>query len=329
MKFKIITLIFVLMISLTGCGAQTKENTEAESTSSVSSEADSTDTKLVYVKTQQANDKISSDGDFRFNGYEFIYNDEGELSKIVDWDGYKSEEIECEYVNSYYDNGKIKLSQRYECIDGQYTVQQELKFDENGYIYEQISYSGGLNRRAPDYNYYTYDENGNIIKDEHYYDTDEIDYIKTYKYNNKNELIESTYTKYRNLEGYSVFYHNEFGYPLVEVEYDLDKNLECLRFYSYEYSFTNSPVKVTVFRETNPTKMDKIMNSAQFPLIDVKDNDAGVFYKDEDASYVKVFKYEYLPFTELQEEILLAKKRAYIDVFMWGYHYAGSFDTFW
>ena len=322
MKFKIFALVVLLLVSVTGCSAPNNEKTETELDTTVSSEiSNQADTDLVRVKTKEAyvEDPLSREN-------EFIYNDEGQLDKVISWSGFKPSETGYKYMYEYYDNGQVKLSQRYENIDGQYAVQQELKFDENGYIYEQIGYSGGIDRRAPDYNLYTYDEDGNMIKDEHYYDLDELDFVKTYKYDDKGELIESTYTKYNYLPRHSVYYYNNFGYPSVEIEYDLDKNLECLYLYSYDCDYDNAPLKLTAYKETNPTKIEEVMSSTQFPLIDVRDNDVGIHFKEEDALYVKVFNYEYVAFTKQQKEILDAKKKAYIDISVWGYSYQRDYQ---
>lgn len=319
MKFRIIPLVILLLVSFTGCSEPNNKTTESESNTNVNSEIDkNTDTVLVYLKTQDAYDDFFYAGGILSDGNEFVYNDEGQLDKFVDWGMSKPDETEYEYIYEYYENGEIKLSQRYENMNGPYAIEQELKFDENGYIYEQIGYSGGINGRAPDYNFYTYDEDGNMIKDEHYYDLDEIDSVKTYKYGSNGKLVESTYTQYRNLTRHSVFYYNDFGYPSVEIEYDLEMNLECIYLYFYEYDPVNFPLKVTVYKEENPTKIEKIINSAQFPLINVR-------YNKEDALYVKVFKYEYLTFTKQQEKILLAKKKANIDISVWGYSFDRDF----
>lgn len=345
MKLKMMTLVIVVLLSLVGCTAQNGDQNEALPDTSVSAGEDNKlETNLVCVKVLEANDEFdyAGDSDSLFDGYEFRYNTAGELERIVSWSGYQPEEHEYKYIYEFYDSGKIKLAQRYENLDGQYEVQQELKFDENGLIYEQISYSGGVGRRAPDYNFYSYDENGNIIKDEHYYDLDEIDYVRTYQYNDQGELVESTFTKYGALAGHSVFYHHSNGYPAVEIEYDLNMNLTGLYMYSYLFEWeadvrSEYPTKVAVFKEETPSVIEDIMNSAQFPLdgaqndwIRVAYDDARVFYHEEDALYIEVFQYEYRGFTGQQEEILLAKKKARIDVPVWGFHYDNDYmQIFW
>lgn len=320
MKSKLILFAIILSAFISGCSGQA-----AESTTSTAAPDNNTDYALIQVKTQSAYDEFRYVVD-DLVGDEFIYNEQGQLEQVIA-DG---EENAFEYLYEYYEDGSIKVAQRYENMDGTYEVQQELKFDENGNIYEQVNYSGGINRRAADHHFYTYDENGNMVKEEHFSDTGEIDFVKTYEYDAAGKLIESTYTEYGFPEHHSVFYYNDFGYPSTEIEHTLDGERTGLFLYSYEYDNTNTLVKVAKYEETNPTKIEQIMGSAQFPQFDVRNNDVGLRYKEEDAMYVEVFTFQYLKFTPLEEEILLAKKKAHIDISAWGYCYDGDlFDLFW
>ena len=315
----------ILLLCFTACGKESSASTEPAASAAPAT----SDEVIARVKRMQAFDEFRYMGstDMLFDGDEYTYDDEGQLSKYINYSMAKVKETDYAYEYEYYDNGDLKLSLRYESMNGSYELQQELKFDEKGLIYEQVSYSGGVGGRAPDYNFYTYDEAGNLIKDEHYYDLNEIHYTHTYTYDDSGKLVESTYsfTDYKGNARHYVYHYNEHGDPATEVVYNGDMKAEALYFYIYEYDAGFYPKKVTVYRETHPDDIQKIMGSAQFPLFDIKQNDVGIHYKTDDALHVKVFKFTNYGFNPQQHKILLAKMKANIDIDMWGYDYVSTF----
>lgn len=194
------------------------------------------------------------------NEYKYVYNEKGLLTEKTDDDGIKT-------VYKY--NAKGQLTEKSWASKGEkYNYKTTYAYDTEGRLInetETCSYTdyllGGLDVdiTETDTVEYTYDKNGNLIKESAKYHGNEIPTETLYEYNEKGQLL--TKTKSGNATHY---YYDENGYLMGEycftdpdtIEYAYDENGNIVvmescddydtEVYTYEYDSNGNMIKETV-----------------------------------------------------------------------------------
>lgn len=304
-KLVLILLSLLVCLNLFGCGGESVTLPEAEE---IIEETTPITTSRMYVITEE------HDIDNEYNGMRYSYNDQGELVVITQ---IGVREFNFTYGYFYDDAGNITEIRRFE--NG--LLQQILKLDTVGKIYEEITYSGGEDRRAGIASEYIYDEDGKITKITRYCETfepehlyDEVDETCEYFYGDDGVLVKELI--YDDEE--TCIYYNAYRLPVLEVKYDSDKKIDNFVIYEYEYDslYPGKPISQKKYANIYTSVVREFLDSED-PNKNAADYEGAWRLTDDDITSEDVFVYEWIDVTEEQEKIIEAKRNIRLNHNWW------------
>ena len=181
--------------------------------------------KLTIEESRNENplfDELS--GDWKVtNDFLYFYNSNKQIDSMLFYSKYNGENLELTYKTSYgYDNKGINneitsVMTEVAKANGMYSFKISYTDDENGNMLSELFYredgNGGWKISYADY--FKYDENNNMIKEERYEDGNaEVYYVLDYTYDERNNLINTLY-----------FFAEEDRRYVESYSYDMTDNL--------------------------------------------------------------------------------------------------------